>query len=183
MQYGFESPKNLTVEQSQHPTSYTIGTYFGTTLLKVTMDLGYLLNDIPTVTVVEATKDTINLPDGTELFAIDTPFKFCQPTSSLSENLTRWDRIYYDPSIQVIFGDLEAPATISPTEKKNKHVVAIVVPVVIVALIIIVVIIVVMTLYVPSVRNFFRPYNQEKVRNARETANRDTWMRSSTPEL
>ena len=147
------------------------------------MDLGYILNDIPAITVEQRVKDTIRFAEGTELIAIDSPFFFCQPTTSMSDIMTQWDKIYYDPSIQVIFGDLGDPAQLSPKERSSKKVVAIVVPVVIVALIIIVVIIVVLAMYVPSVRNFFRPYNQKKVRNARESANRDTWKRSSTPDL
>lgn len=184
LQFGFVTPKNLTVTQSRTPLDYFIAAYFDQTELQVDMELGYLLNGIPTVTIVDQVEVPLSLPEGTSLLALDTPFPFCQPTSTVNDVLTKWDNIYYDPSISVLFGDLEAPAPLSPQERKNKHVVAIVVPVVIVVVLIVAGTIVLLAVFVPSVRDVFTPYNQKKVLKARDNTDlntRDGWKHSTNP--
>lgn len=144
------------------------------------MDLGYLLDDMPTVTVGEKTEFPLNLPEGTALFALDTPFHFCQPVFTADDILKHWDRIYYDPSIEVIFGDFDAP--VSPSQKSSKRAVAIAVPVVFVTLAIVVVIVILLVLYVPAVRNAIMPYNDRKVRKVREsTQQRESWRAATLP--
>lgn len=148
--------------------------------MKITMDLGYLLDGVPTVTIGEKTEFPLNLPDGTSLFAIDTPFHFCQPTFSESDILNHWNNIYYDPSIEVIFGDLNAP--VSPSQRSSKRAIAIAVPVVFVSLIIIVATIILLVLYVPSVRNVIMPYNDQKARRLRQSSTqRESWRPATLP--
>lgn len=151
------------------------------------MELGYLLNGIPTVTIVDQTETPLFLKDGTSLFAIETPFPFCQPTTTTSDVLTKWDNIYYDPSIVSLFGDITPPSLLSPKERSSKRAVEIAVPIVVILFAIIVVTIVLLVLFVPSVRNALMPFNDKKVREARgdhsDIGTSDSWKHSTRPTV
>lgn len=150
------------------------------------MELGYLLNGIPTVTIVDQTEIPFNLADGTDLFALDTPFPFCQPTTTTGDILTKWDTIYYDPTIASLFGDITPPSLLSPKERSSKRAVEIAVPIVVIVFVIAVVTVVLLVLFVPSVRNAVMPYNDKKVREARDrtgVGKDDSWKHSTRPTV
>ena len=183
IQFGFASPRNLTITQSRTPLDYYVGTYFGSTLMQIKMDLGYVLEGNPVVNILDKTEVPLKFENGTSLIAINTPFPFCQPTVDEHTVLDKWDHIYYDPSIQVIFGDLDSPSTpLTPREKSNKKAVAIAVPIVVVLLVAFAAALIILTIVSPTVHDFFMPYNKRKVVQSRTTES-DTWKRSTTPNL
>jgi hypothetical protein len=103
-------------------------------------------------------------------------------------NMTYSD-LYYDPSIVALFtGDFASPSpeTIPVSKNKPLNPAAYIVPIVLIALVLLV--LVALTIFVPSFRQFFRPFSKPKTDGSRQTGPTRTtqgttqnWARASTP--
>lgn len=154
-QIGFESSKRLQVSQVISPQAYVMDAKFGDTTFQMTMELGFLLNDIPAVIAGSQVQFPINTPSTYGFMGINWPMAFVQPNNRYGP-LEQWSKIYYDPSLTVFFGD---PQQTTPKERKT-WVVAVSVAIPLVVLLIVAAALII--LFVPSVRHVVMPYRDAR---------------------
>lgn len=130
--------------------------------LRMNLDFGYVLDGQGAILSYQFDDSVKNLGagDGNEWFGFDSAVGFCQPLPhdvgilGQYEPLNIWNDLYYDPSLQIIFGDF---GSVTPAVNKSARPswtvpVAIAVPLGVFA---IVIVIVILTLTVPSFRRVF----------------------------
>ena len=132
--------------------------------LKMNIDWGYVLDGQGAILVYRFDDPVTNLGGGfgDEWFGFDTSVSFCQPLphdvglpDADFEPLRQWKDVFYDPSLQIIFGDFGNAGKSSSSKPSWTVPVAIAVPLVVAAFVILVV---VLTLTVPSFRSIFITY-------------------------
>lgn len=156
---GFDTQKALQVSQLIKPQAYIMDAQFGTATFQMTMELGYLLNQIPTVIAGNRPEFPISMPTGTGGFlGINWPMAFVQPNNKYGL-LERWDDIYYDPSLTVFFGDSALSPTASKADRKTWVVgVAVAIPIAVILIVSVVLIV----FFVPAVRHAVMPYRDAR---------------------
>ena len=167
----------MTVAMDLTPEAYVLKAQFGIATFELMIELGYLLNGIPTVIAGSQTFAPWVLPEGTggSLLGVDWPMAFVQPDNRYSL-LYPWESIYYDPSLQVFFGDSVVSPTTSSKERKSWVVgVAVAIPIVIVLVIGAILII----LFVPAVRKTVLPYRDARRNGATKVPQSDSSVSSS----
>lgn len=125
----------MSVSMDLTEIDYSVHTTFGTTDLVLKIDLGLLLDDQASIPDFFNAFPPLNFPEGSSFLGIDMPLTFCQPTPSFYINLTKWNNMYSDPSLQVIFGAFGPDDTSSNAQKNTKKVVAIAASVVVVVVV------------------------------------------------
>lgn len=154
IQMGFESKKNMSVSMALNPLSYSVHTTFGTTDLILTMDLGLLLDDRPAIPDFFNAFPNLSFPQGTSFLGANMPLTFCEPTPTALMDLVKWNKMFSDPSLEVIFGSFSNEHASNVQKQKDKTV-AIAASVVVVAVVVILAAIVVgVLLYRKSVNPF-----------------------------
>lgn len=185
VQIGFSSKKSVSVEFYNTTRTNAIAATFGSTTLELSMDLGVILDGEPALSVHVMQFPNLSFPAPTNFFAVWMPLFFCEPTPSGSYPLRRWNSMFNDPSIQVIFADLAPNAPLSPQERKSKKIVTIIAPIVAASVVLVIVAIVLLVIFNRRVRNLVLPHNAERVKEARDTSRqtRSSWIAASKPAL
>lgn len=159
---GFYSTYQAAVNLNQTDDSFDVDARISKYHFKFTLDMGFILDDHPAITVRPQPWWPIDLTNGTDgkLFIVPREISFCEPMppgNQTSVTLTPWKNIYYDPSLSVLF----APVSNTPAAtSNNKGWIAAAVVVPIVAVLIVGAILLVV--YVPAVRVFFRPFSKHR---------------------
>lgn len=172
-QFGFNSPKRLGIVQELSNVTYVLNLLFGKAQFVMTMELGYLLDDIPTVTSGLEQEFPATFEDGTfGLLAVNWPIAFPTAYDTFPIGpippLAPYSKLYYDPSLQVIFGNqLDKPTTApnSPAKKSEKRVWVVGLAVGLPLAILFVISIILIVMFVPAVRSVVMPYYKLKRRN------------------
>lgn len=116
---GWESTRYTRITETQSPLNATVTTQFGAANMTFTIDLGYLLDDIPIISQVRQGNYDVFMDNGTQgLSVLGFTTTFCEPFIVANTPLTRWHSYYYDPSLVAVFG--EAPSKTSPSNSKAK---------------------------------------------------------------
>jgi hypothetical protein len=187
---GFETDKDLHITVVQNVLTYRLAVEFGTTTLTMTMDLGTLLDGNPVVSAYDNSFPNISVLGGTSFFGADIPIHFCEPTPTALSTLRHWNTMYNDPTISVVFGDLENSSPISPQAAKSKKTAAVAAGVVCGVVLLAIVCSVLLVMFNDTVRNAILPHNKRRIEAARShskavgstsTSTSSSWTRSSAP--
>lgn len=154
-QFGFDTTKRLQVSQTVTPRAYIMDAQFGQTIFQMTMELGFLLNGIPTVIASDRVEFPIDIPGTNGFMGINWPMAFVQPLNRYGP-LEQWSDIFYDPSLTVFFGD----SGIVTPKQRRVWVVAVSVAIPLVVLLIVAAALII--LFVPSVRRAVMPYRDAR---------------------
>ena len=120
------------------PLSYSLHSRFGATDIKLTMDLGLLLDGQASIPDFFNAFPNLTFVDGMPFIGADMPLPFCEPTPDGKSTLVKWKKMYSDPSVQVIFGSFTPDKTTTASQKKANKVVTISASVVVVAVVLII---------------------------------------------
>lgn len=164
LKFGVRGHNDLKIVQTSSE-DYQVVSTFDKYELRMNLDWGYVLNGQGAILAYKFDDPVTNLGagNGNEWFGFDSAVGFCQPlpwdigVTTKPQPLNRWDDLYYDPSLQIIFGDF---ANVAPGGSKSARPawtvpVAIAVPL---AVVLIVIVIVILTLTIPSFRRLFVTY-------------------------
>ena len=192
--FGVRGQKSLQVLPSG-PQDYELVAEYEKLKIVLSLDWGIVLDSRPAIFAYRTVDQPLTLSGesyGPEWFGFNTSVSFCQPTPqdaginlTSREPLEHWNSMYYDPSLQVIFGDLGGK--IAPNNART-WVLAVSITLPILAALIILSIILII-IFVPSVKTFFMPYNREHLEHQRSThrsandtdSNTKEWKRSMPP--
>lgn len=107
-QFGVWNPKELKISSISNE-DYALISTFEDKEVRLNLDWGYVLDGNPAIVGYRFEDAPIGLEEGWTGF--DTAVSFCQPMphdvgiqNAPLTNLSSWNSVYYDPSLQVIFG-------------------------------------------------------------------------------
>lgn len=184
IQIGFDSNKNMSLNFRQNTRAYTVTAGFGNANLELTMDYGVLLNGQPSLGTYVSSFPNISFQEDMRFFAVDGPLHFCEPTPNETTILRKWDTLYNDPSVQVIFTDFDPRVPLSPEAQKSRTTVIIVASVVTILVVLIVTTIVLLFIFKPKVTVFSSSHpkeHKESLQPRREATDGDSWLPASKP--
>lgn len=192
--FGVRDQKSIQILPSG-PQDYQLVTEYEGFKIILSLDWGIVLDNKPAIFAYKTVDEPLTLTgagEGDAWYGFNTSVSFCQPVpADAGQNLTyrmpleHWTSMYYDPSLQVLFSDFGTnPA---PTNSRT-WVLAVSIALPIIAALIILTIILLVIL-VPSVKNFFLPYNRDNMENKRHSKqesnskddNAKEWRRSVVP--
>lgn len=186
--FGVRDQRSLTLEPSEG-SDYAVVSDFGNFTVRLTLDWGIVLDGRPAIFVYNMTDEPLRLAGASSnWFGYRTRLAFCSPSADDSGDssgplhpLGRWSSFYYDPSLQVLFGDATRVGPSDKARPKWLLPVAITIPVVVA---IVVITVVLLVIFVPAVRATLLPHNKE-TRGRRSMKDRpgspQQWRRSKTP--
>lgn len=189
--FGVRDQENIQVLPSG-PQDYQLVTQYDGFKIILSLDWGIVLDGRGAIFAYKTVDQPLTLTGastGDTWFGFNTSVSFCEPTPYDAGiilpgryPLGRWNTMFYDPSLQVLFSDFGAPSN------NRKWVLAVSIALPIVAVLIILTI-VLLVIFVPSIKNFFMPYNRENMETKRHSKrdvhatddNAKEWRRSKTP--
>lgn len=193
--FGVRDQENIQILPSG-PQDYQLVTQYDGFKIILSLDWGIVLDGQGAIFAYKTVDQPLTLTgasSGDEWFGFNTSVSFCQPTPHdagielpYRYPLGRWKSMFYDPSLQVLFSDFSNSAP--SNDRKWVLAVSIALPIVAVLIILTIALLVI---FVPSVKNFFMPYNRENMETKRHSKrevhdnenNAKEWRRSKTPTV
>ena len=162
---GFYSEMALLMNQTMLDWSMLLNASMGPYNFNFNVDQGYILDGRPAIAIqpLSAPLFYFDLPYGTNgaTFVIPMRMGFCPPDDNTTLPFGRYKEIIYDPSLEVLFNP--SPPTFALPAKvaasKKQWVVAVAVSIPLLALLLLTVIL--LSVFVPAVRVFFRPFSRK----------------------
>ena len=193
-EFGFFSEMPLFMNQTMLTTSLLVNASMGPYNFNFFVDQGYILDGRPAIVAapLDAPLFFFDLSAGTtgQTYVIPMRMGFCPPYD-LSTTLFfgRYKDIWYDPSLEVLFSSAQPPPSEPPSKaasSKKQWVVAVAVTIPLIAVAIITLLL--LSIFVPAVRHFFRPFSQrpsaekhERTAQPSSTSNPERWTRAMKP--